>query len=469
MGEWDSPAIAEDSNPTVNRGMMFFTVALALMMMSLDSTIVATILKELQHSLDTSVSWAAWTMTAYSLGFMIMLPITGRLGDSFGRRRVFVASVLLFSVASLLCGFAHSITSLILLRMLQAMGGAGFTPSATGIIVDHFGKSRDKAVGLFGSIFPIGAMIGPIVGGVMVHWLNWRWAFFMNVPIGIVILLLTLRVIPADAKRKDPESARLDYGGMILLGLSIFLSMLAASELTEPGQHLSSPLVAIPGLVGIACLISFAFHIRRSAQPFIKPQLILGRGFGAVNLVNMLLGGAVLGMVSLVPLYATNRYGINVLGAGTLLIPQGIAAIIFSLLGTAILRRSGQRMPILIGGITCIIGLLLLAMTPPLGLSPWQWLAFATFIIGSGIGGANPASRNAGLELAPEHSGTQAALRSLFMQTGAIIIVTVTTALLATAGNGGGAMQERVILLFAFFLVPCLGLVKFVPEHHGAW
>lgn len=303
----------------------------------------------------------------------------------------------------------------------------------------------------------------------MVHWLNWRWAFFMNVPIGIVILLLTLRVIPADAKRKDPESARLDYGGMILLGLSIFLSMLAASELTEPGQHLSSPLVAIPGLVGIACLISFAFHIRRSAQPFIKPQLILGRGFGAVNLVNMLLGGAVLGMVSLVPLYATNRYGINVLGAGTLLIPQGIAAIIFSLLGTAILRRSGQRMPILIGGITCIIGLLLLAMTPPLGLSPWQWLAFATFIIGSGIGGANPASRNAGLELAPEHSGTQAALRSLFMQTGAIIIVTVTTALLATAGNGGGAMQERVILLFAFFLVPCLGLVKFVPEHHGAW
>lgn len=465
----ESSLAQDETESTVHRGMMFFTVALALMMMSLDSTIVATILKELQHSLGTSVSWVAWTMTIYSLGFMIMLPITGRLGDTYGRRRVFVISVFVFTLASLLCGFAQNISTLIFLRFLQAAGGAGFTPSATGIIVDHFGKSRDRAVGLFGSIFPIGAIIGPIVGALLVDWLSWRWTFFVNVPMGAIILFLTYRIIPPDSKKAPDHSSHLDFVGMILLGLSIFLCMLAASELTEPGHHIGSKLVAIPGIAGILCLIYFAIHIRRKDAPFIEPRLILGRGFGAVNMVNFIFGGAVLGMMSLVPLYAINRYNMDVLNAGTLLIAQGVAAIIFSLLGTAVLRASGHRMPILIGAIVCIVGLSLLALEPPWGLTPKLWLMISTFIIGCGIGGANPASRNAGLELAPEHSGTQAALRSLFMQAGGIVIVSVTTALIAAAGKGSGAMQEHVIITFAILLIPCLILVKLVPEHHGAW
>ncbi|MGH2842879.1 MAG: MFS transporter, partial [Solirubrobacteraceae bacterium] len=173
----------------VRRVVVFVTVSLALMMMAVDSTIVATALHALQHGLGTTINWASWTITAYSLGFVLMLPISGKLSNRLGRRRVFVASVLVFTVASLCCGLVTNVFVLIALRALQAAGGAGFTPSATGIVVEHFGDQRDRAVSLFGSIFPIGAMIGPIFGGVFVTYWSWRGIFFVNVPLGAAVLV----------------------------------------------------------------------------------------------------------------------------------------------------------------------------------------------------------------------------------------------------------------------------------------
>ncbi len=136
--------------------MVFAIVAFALLMMSVDSTIVATALDSLQRGLDTSINWAGWTITAYSLGFVLMLPVSGKLAERYGRRRVFIGSVFAFTFASLCCGLADDIFVLIALRALQAAGGAGFTPSATGIVVDHFGDQRDRAVSLF-------------------RWTQWAW------------------------------------------------------------------------------------------------------------------------------------------------------------------------------------------------------------------------------------------------------------------------------------------------------
>ncbi|MGH7079125.1 MAG: MFS transporter, partial [Acetobacteraceae bacterium] len=178
----DPPVIDPGSTgaiPPGRRPLVFTIVALALMMMSLDGTIVATVLHSLQHELRTSVNWAGWTITGYSFGFVLMLPVSGNLSERFGRRRVFLASVVVFTAASLCCGLADNIFVLIALRALQAAGGAGFTPSATGIIVDHFGEARDRAVSLFGSIFPVGSMIGPIFGGLFVSYWTWRGAFFV--------------------------------------------------------------------------------------------------------------------------------------------------------------------------------------------------------------------------------------------------------------------------------------------------
>src|SRR5699024_267112 len=223
-----------------------------------------------------------------------------------------------------------NIYTLIALRALQAAGGAGFTPSATGIIVDHFGDARDRAVGLFGSIFPVGGMIGPIFGGLIVSYWNWRGIFLVNVPIGLAVIVLAYRYIPASRISTRRGRGRMDLPGLILMGIGIAGGMLAAAYMGEKGASLSSARFIIPALLSAAALVLFFRHIHRASNPFILPRLIHGPGFGIINLVNVIYGGGAGGIRILVPLYAINRYGMNALEAGTLLIPQGLAAVIFA-------------------------------------------------------------------------------------------------------------------------------------------
>jgi len=460
-------ALASDSRP-VNRGLVFTIVALALMMMSVDTTIVATALDTLQQALRTSINWAGWTITAYSFGYVVMLPVSGELSDRWGDRKVFFGSVIAFTLASLGCGLADNIYVLVALRAVQAAGGAGFTPSATALIVDHFGDERDRAVGLFGSIFSIGAMIGPIFGGLFVTYWTWRGIFFVNIPLGVAVVALGLRYIPRDRPKEQEKQSRIDSMGMAQLGIGLVSGMLAASYLGEPHAHLLSPMFLVSSIVAIAALWAFFRHINRRAHPFITPHLIYGEGFGAVNLVNASLGGITSGAVALVPLYATERYGLNALDASTLLVAQGIAAIILSIVAALILRRTGYHRPLYVGGAVIIAGLILLALSPAGGISPYVWLACSAFLVGAGSGTINPATRNAGLQLEPERSSTLAALRSMSMQIGTIAMVTIATAILATSRRPG-VVQAGIFFVSALLLMASLSLIGRVPEHHGSW
>jgi len=167
-----------EKEPSIRKGVVFSIVAMALLMTTVDATIVATALDTLQHDLHTTVNWVGWILTGYSFGLVVMLPISAKLSIRFGHRRIFILSVAVFTVASVACGLSSNIILIIVLRIVQAIGGAGITPSVTGIIVDYFGKSRDRAVSFFGSIFPAGAMIGPIFGGLFVTYWTWRGIFF---------------------------------------------------------------------------------------------------------------------------------------------------------------------------------------------------------------------------------------------------------------------------------------------------
>ncbi|HEX3502288.1 MAG TPA: MFS transporter [Xanthobacteraceae bacterium] len=456
-----------ESRP-VQRGLVFTIVALALLMMSIDNTIVATALHSLQHDLQTSIDWAGWTMTAYSLGFVVLLPVSGKLSEQYGARRVFLGSVAAFTFASLCCGLADNIYVLIVLRGLQAAGGAGFTPSATKIIVDHFGGARDRAVSLFGSIFSIGTMIGPIFGGLFVTYWTWRGIFLVNVPIGVAVIVLALRYVPWDRSPIEGSQPKMDATGMTLLGSALLAGMFAVRYLAERNAHVWSLLFVIPLAIAIVVLWMFFRHINRSAHPFILPRLITGSGFGAVNLLNGLYGGITSGVIALVPLYATNRYGIDALDSGVLLIAQGIAAIILSTAGAFALRRTGYRPPLYVGGVVTAAGMLLLALSPVAGIPPFVWLSSAAFLIGAGRGANNPASRNAGLQLAPEHSSTLAALRTMCMQIGTIITISIDTAVLATSHDPGG-VQAWLFAGAGALLVAALPLITRVPEHRGSW
>ncbi len=168
--------------PGPSRHRVFAIVAVGLFMSSIDSTIVATALPAIHTSLHATINWAGWTLTVYSLGMVIVLPIAGKISDELGRRRVFFYAVLLFTVSSLLCGLANSIYLLVAFRALQAFGGGAIQPSAAGLVAEHFGRDRDRAIGLFGTIASGGQVLGPVVGGILVGYLSWRWIFFVNVP-----------------------------------------------------------------------------------------------------------------------------------------------------------------------------------------------------------------------------------------------------------------------------------------------
>lgn len=452
----------------VRRVLVFSIIALALMMMAIDSTIVATALHSLQHDLDAPINWAGWTITAYSFGFLLMLPVTGKLSEQYGRRRVFIYSVTAFTIASLLCGLASNIYMLVILRAVQAAGGAGFTPSATGLIIDHFGRDRDRAVSLFGSIFPIGALIGPIFGGIFVTYWSWRGIFFVNVPLGIISVLLAHRFIPIDPPERRKKRSEMDWQGMAMLGVGLFTAMMAVSSLGEPDISPWSPSFLAYTVVAVVVLWIFMRHIHHVPSPFIDPVLIHGPNFGVVNVVNVVYGGVRSGMVALLPLYATTRYAIDALNSGTLLIAQGVATILLSLVAALAIRRTGYRMPLYVGGAIVGVGVVLLAVPPMGGVSPYVWLAGAAFLIGAGGGGLNPASRNAGLQLAPQSSSTVAAIRTMSLQVGQITTVSVIAAILSRAADPG-ATQALIYALSALVFVATMPLVARIPEHKGAW
>lgn len=464
-GDVSAPRV---KGPPVHRGLVFTIVALALLMMSIDTTIVATALHSLRSGLHTSIGWAGWTITAYSLGFVVTLPVSGKLSELYGSRKVFLGSIIAFTVASLCCGMVDNIYLLIALRGLQAAGGAGFTPSATKIIVDNFGSARDRAVGLFGSIFSIGAMIGPVFGGLFVTYGSWRGIFLVNVPIGLTVAVLAFRYVPADRPRPAAARHRLDAKGIALLGSGLLLGMLAISYLGEAATRRWWPLAAIVLVVAVLALWIFFRHINRSANPFIEPRLITGPGFGAVNLLNAVYGGVSSAVIALVPLYAINRYGISALDSSALLVAQGIAAIVLSTIATFSLRRTGYRAPLYGGGAVMAAGTLLLALSPVAGVTAFVWLTAATFLIGVGRGMNNPASRNAGLQLAPKNASTLAALRTMSMQIGTIATVTIDTAILA-GSHDAGATQAVLFALEAVLVLASLPMVARVPEHSGSW
>ena len=321
---------------------------------------------------------------------------------------------------------------------------------------------------LFGSVFPIGAMIGPIFGGLFVKYWSWRGVFFVNVPLGLLILALAWRFIPRDPAKDRSTGLTMDWVGMGLMGAAVLAAMFSTNALGAPGGD-GGPWGFWALLAGATLATGlFVRHVRGASTPFIAPSLIWGSGFGPVNAVNAIYGGMTIGAVALVPLYAANRYGMDALAAGTLLIAQGIAAIALSLAATWALRRTGYRRPMWVGACAIVAGLGVLAVQAPVAIGPYRWLLGGAFLVGAGIGAVNPASRNAGLQLAPRSASTLAALRTLFLQLGTIATVAVATAVLADAHDPGRA-QAWVYAAQALLLLLALPLIHRVPEHRGAW
>ncbi|MCW2540999.1 MAG: transporter [Frankiales bacterium] len=437
---------------------------MALFMSSVDQTIVATALTTIQSDLHAKINWSSWTITIYAVGQVLMMPLAGKISDLYGRKKVFLIAATVFTAASLCCGLVDNIYLLVALRGIQALGGGAFMPSATGIVSDQFGRERDRALGMFTSIFPIGGIVGPVIGGVFVTYWSWRGIFLVNVPIGLLLIALGARFIPSSPRQ---PAARIDIRGVLTIGVMLLSGMFGVTYLGTSGSSFGSPVFWAPMLVAVFAVVIFIQHTRRDAAPFISIELLVGHGFGVMNLINLIFGAAALGFGTLVPLYAEQRYGIHQLQAGTLLTARSVGVIAVAAVAAMALRRTGYRMPMIVGFTVMAIAMFGMA-TSPHGLSAYSWLAVAGGISGLGMGLSVPASNNATLQLAPQHVGAIAGLRGMFRQAGGITAVSISTAVVARSSDPG-VMLGHVFGIFALILLVAVPMVWAVPEHHGGW
>lgn len=470
-GSPSSPSEPPRELGRTRKALVFAAVGLGLLMGMIDQTAVATALTSMQADLGTSFTWVGWTISGYGLGQIVSLPVAGRLADQFGRRRVFLTAVGVFTVASLCAATAPSVGVLIVLRVLQGAAGGALLPSATGIVAETFGRNRDRAVALFSTVFPTGAVLGPVVGAVLVTVSGWRAIFWVNVPIGIVVALAGLLLVPRSA-RGAGSAGRIDVRGAVLLAAALTGGMLAVSALGTLGGgsgHVGAAALAV-GAVVVAALggVLLVRHLRRAADPLVPLDLLRGRTFRALNIANLVFGVAAIAQSSLIPTYAHLRYGIDPVVAGGLLALRALAMIVTSSVSVAVIRRVGFR-PLLVGGsLVIVVGLVVFAVPPPPGVGPAVWLGIGAALTGVGMGLNAPASSNAGLHLATEHVSAVSGLRGMFRQCGGATGVALLTAV-ATAFPDAGLAQSWGQAALAVVLALTVPLMLRIPNQRGSW
>lgn len=462
----DAVKAAEVTAPisAARRYAIFAVVGVGMLMTSVDLTIVSTALPVIGTDLHSpGLNWTSWIITVYALGRVVITPLVGRLSEVMGTRAIFLSAIGVFTAASLLCGLAQSLPMLISLRAIQAIGGAAFVPSATGLVAETFGADRDRAVASFSSIVPIGAIIGPVLGGVVVAAWSWRGVFLINVPIGIIIGAAGFRLLPS-SRTKTSES--FDLIGSAFLCVALLAATLSVSYLGGTHHRPTDP-TFIAGVV--VTLGAAGLLLRRGDRPgsIVPRRLLIGNGFAVMTLINFLYGAAALGLAALVPLYGQDRYGMNSLTAGTLLTARAVGMVTIAGVATFAMRRTGYRLPMVVGYALSAVGLVLLALTTP-GVSPRLWLSVSALVVGVGMGFASPASNNASMQIDPTQVTSIAGLRITLRQFGSIVAVSVTTAIMNRSATPGQT-EAWVFVAFAIILAAVVPLIRFVPDHRAQW
>jgi EmrB/QacA subfamily drug resistance transporter len=296
-------------------------VILGMTMSILDTTIVNVALDTLSRELHSTLAQIQWVATGYLLALAAVIPLTGWAARRFGAKRVYLASIALFTIGSALCGVAGSSTSLILFRVLQGVGGGMIMPVSQMIMAEVAGPKRmGKVMGIVVMPAMLAPILGPVVGGLILENLHWSWIFFVNVPIGIIAGVLGYRMLPDSDLG---EAGKLDWVGLLLLAVSMPLIVYGLSEIATK-ESFTAPTVVGPVIGGLVLTVIFGWHALRTARPLLDVRLYANRIFGSASLVTFGLGAALYGAMILVPLYYQEVRGESVVVTGLLTGPQGL-------------------------------------------------------------------------------------------------------------------------------------------------
>ena len=371
----------EPQQPQQRVRLIFAALLLVLLLASLDQTIVSTALPTIVGDLG-GINHLSWVVTAYLLASTIVTPLYGKLGDLYGRKLILQVAIILFLVGSALCGIAQNMPELIAFRALQGLGGGGLMVTTTATVGDLVPpRDRGRFQGYFGGVFGVSTVIGPLIGGFFVDHLSWRWIFYINLPIGAVALAV---IAVAFHARPDRLRHKIDYLGAALLagGLSSIVLFTSLGGTTFDWR--SGPVIAL-AIVGVVLLVLFVLVEMRAAEPILPMTLFKNRTFTVTSVIGFIIGVALFGSITYLPLYLQIVKGHSATGSGLLLTPMMAGVLITSITSGNIISRTGRYKPFpIVGTAIAAIAIFLLSR---LAVSTPIWLAaLFTLVLGLGLG-----------------------------------------------------------------------------------
>lgn len=405
--------------------LVMSAVAMGIFLATIDGSIVNVALPTLTTALATDFATVQWIVLAYLLTIITLLAVVGRLADMYGRKRLYNAGFIVFTIGSLLCGLAPSVNWLIGFRVLQGVGAALILALGMALVTEAFPPTeRGRALGIAGSIVSIGIVTGPTLGGLIIENLSWHWIFFVNVPIGILGTIVSWRFVPAS---RPPGGQRFDIGGAATLCLSLLGLLLALT--TGQRQGFTSPTALGLFVFGVFFLAAFLFIQRRHPQPIIDPSLFRNRLF-TVNLFTGFLVFVGLGTNVLIPFYLEIVLGYSVQQVGLLLAVVPIALGITAPISGSLSDRFGSRPISVIGLAVAALGFLGLSTLTPETTAVGFMLRFLP--VGIGVGLFQSPNNSAMMGTAPrERLGVASSLLAMTRNLGQIVGIAVLGALWA--------------------------------------
>jgi EmrB/QacA subfamily drug resistance transporter len=416
-------------------------VSVAIFMLLLDITVVNVALPDIQRSLHSSFQDLQWVVDAYALTLAAFLLTAGALADLLGRRLVFTTGLIVFTAASAACGLSTSPLMLNLARGVQGIGGAIMFATSLALIAQAFqGRERGTAFGVFGAVTGAAVAIGPLVGGVITSGIGWEWIFFVNVPIGVLAVFVTVREVD---ESRDPEGRGIDWAGLVTFSGALFLLVFALVRGNDKGWG-STQIVVM--LAASAVLMAVFIAVERvQSRPMLDLSLFRRPAFAGASLVAFCISASMFSMFLYLTLYVQNVLGYSPLQAGLRFLP--VTLLSFAVAPVA--GRLSVRVPVrlLLGGGLVLVGTGLLLMTAVTATSGWTTLIPGFVIAGAGVGMINPPLASTAIGVVPPaRSGMASGINNTFRQVG-----------IATGIAGLGAVFQHQVTHHATSLLAASG------------
>jgi EmrB/QacA subfamily drug resistance transporter len=402
-----------------------------------DGTVVNVALPVMQRELGACVAQVQWIVEAYALMLAALLLVGGSLGDRFGRRRVFGVGVAVFAAASAWCGLAPDAAHLVLARGVQGLGGALLVPGSLALIGASFGAAeRGRAIGTWSSLTAVAGGVGPVLGGLLVQHLSWRWIFFLNLPLAAAVLLLLPRV----PESRDPRAGPLDLPGALLATLALGGIALGLTEAGPRGP--GDPLVLALLAAGAAAALAFVRTERRSRAPMVPPELFRSRTFAGANLLTLLLYTALGATLFFLPFNLIQVQGYSPVQAGAALVPFTALMVLLSPRAGALVDRRGPRLPLVAGPLLAGAGIAGLALP---GVGGSYWTTFFPGIVVMALGmtlSVAPLTTTVMGAVEMRRAGTASGINNAVSRTAALLSVAAMGVVMAGAFRP--ALRERL-------------------------